>query len=245
MASSLLYKPILIEKLWIPNFIRFGESIRPRIKKKGFKALSLTSGTEEDEVPEIQSLLQSRLVDKKKDICLWAYTHHKKLRLEVYGARVLGSSRYDYTILNNKAAISGEFPYGVLNLDMASQDPPSEKGRIERELESVEATFQLQAHNPANKVIGFVLAYTTLIDEKPIDVFSLIKRLNVHHEDGWAGLKPGDFEPVADTPEAKIELTQRVFAVLMPKYGFETLGLERLTLGNIHSIVVGVGRSVS
>jgi hypothetical protein len=240
MSSSIAsYKTQLIERLWMPSLVKFSETIKPRIKRKQFRALSLTAAA--DEVPEIQMFLQSGLVFKKRDICLWTYTHIKKLRLEVSGARVLVSARYENTMIQNSSAVSNEFPFEILNLDFVSQDPLIGDGRLEAELESIEATFRLQSANPQNRRCGFSVAYTTLLDEHPINASSLIQKLNSYHADGWPGIPLKSFNPVAVTKEEKIELIQRILVTLASKYGYRQLGFSALTLDDVHSIVVGAG----
>jgi len=237
LQSPKAYKKRLIGKLWLPKAQHYGNILRPRLRKnKRLKILSLTS---DDNYVEIPRLIEGGLA-YKQDVFLWTYDHFKKMRLQSEGFQVLTPARYEDTVTKSSGVIAEHFPFGILNLDFISQDPKMSQGRMELEIESIEATFKLQAKSPADSLQGFILIYTTMVDENSVDVKNLISKLNSYHVDGWPGLAISSYPSLAATLNEKTGIINKVLKAIPSKYDYTLLGCHPVTVDNILSVVLAV-----
>ena len=237
--STKPYKDSLIDKLWLPMARQYGSVLRPRLRKnRRLKTLSLTS---DRDYVEITRLIEEGLT-YKQNVFLWTYDHFKKMRLESEGFQVLVPARYEHTVTSSPDVIAEYFPFGMMNLDFLSQDPETSQGRMELEIESIEATFGLQVKDRQNSPEGFILIYTTLVDEKPVDVRSLIGKLNSYHVDGWGGLEASSYSNLAATLGEKTNTVKKILKTIPGKYGYKLLGCHSATVGSILSVVLAVKR---
>lgn len=230
------YKSQLTEKFWLPKVQKYAKLLRPRLRDKHLKILTLTS---DDNYCETLRFIEHRLTSKD-EIFLWTYDHHKRMRLEAERFQVLPTAKYEDTIINSSQVISSHFPFEILNLDFFAQDPTTEEGRVELEIESVEATVRLQKMKQTESLKGFVTIYTTLFDGNAVDVGKLANRLNSYHVDGWAGIDGSAYPGSVKTMKEKVNVIERLLADISKKYGYEVAGCNHVTPTEIISIVMAV-----
>lgn len=208
----------LIDELWLKIVKKTGSFLYPRLKNKKMKMFTLTSDVNFAEIPRF---VESKLTTKKK-IVAWNYSHIKIWRLEpepqISPAIVLGSTRFEDSILSSGTALIGHFPFDVINLDFSSQDCVSNQGRIEKELESLEKTIRIQ--KSVEQLKGFALIYTTLINSKEIDCQTIINKSNRMISTGWGGLILDDLPTGTANAIEKSIIIQTVLSQLASKYGF-------------------------
>ena len=239
MSQYKAYKGHLIAKLWVPKAQEYGNVLRPRLRKnKRLKILSLTS---HDSFPEVSEFIQARLA-VRADVFVWNYDYFKKMRLQSEGFNVLGvvAARYEDTLTKSSNAVADYFTFGILNLDFASQDPVTAEGSIESEVESIEVTFRLQKERQTDSLQGFVLIYTTLIDDSNLNITGLISRLNSYRVNGWAGLNSSLYPNDVPTAVGKVDVIRKLLEEIARKYNYSVLGYDCITSNDIHSLVLGV-----
>jgi hypothetical protein len=185
--------------------------------------------------------MQERLTSRD-EIFLWTYDHIKRMRLEAERFQVMPTAKYEDTIISSSQVISDHFPFEVLNLDFLSQEPTIGEGRVEMEIESIEATVRLQKAKQTVSLKGFVMIYTTPLDEIAVDVGKLANRLNAYHVDGWMGVTVSEYPSIVKSVKEKVEVIEKLLAEISKKYGYEVLGCNHMTPNELVSIVIGVKR---
>lgn len=213
-------KDQLLEELWIAFVRRSGSLFYPRLRKKRMKIFTLTSDTNFLEIPKF---VESKLTNKK-NILAWNYSHIKVWRLEtepqISPAIVLGATRFEDSILSNNHPLINYFPFDVLNLDFSSQEPGSHEGRMEKEIQSLERTIEIQKRVGV-QLGGFALIYTTLLNSREINCHTIIQRSDDMRFQRWPGLNLND-QPVRTSNQVeKMRIVEKILCQLTSKYGFD------------------------
>lgn len=172
---------------------------------------------------EIPKFIEEKMTTKN-DIVVWNYDHIIRVRLEtdpdVAPGRVLGTGKYEDSVSGNlPASLDPYFPFEIVNLDFTSQNPSLENGRIEKEILSVEHTI---AHHKAKDANGFVLIYTTIIDNNNLDFSSIISKSNQLQIHGWSGLSEGGFNQTISICDEKIGCIENILQQFCQKYEYDS-----------------------
>lgn len=159
----------------------------------------------------------------KNDIVVWNYDHIVRVRLEsdkdIAPAKVLGTGKYEDSVSVSLPTVLGQyFPFEIINLDFSSQNPPLENGRIEKEILSVEYTI---SHQKARGPKGFVLIYTTIIDDNTLDSAAIVNNSNRLQISGWAGLSDEEFDQNITDCDGKVTCIEDVLQQFCSKYGYD------------------------
>jgi hypothetical protein len=161
-------KKLVVNDLWLPLARKGGDHLFPlKRKHKGMKLLTLTDMDHQ----EVKIFEENKLT-KREDVVAWNHSYHQALRLETElgPSKVLSIGRFDDVMNDGGREILDDLPCELLNMDFFSQNPSSAKGRIEKEVNGeniiVERLNKLQ-------VKGFVLFYTTLMDQIDLHITSL------------------------------------------------------------------------
>lgn len=242
MLSNSDYKNIFIDSFWLPRIQFYSVRICPRLRKnKHLKLLSITSSIN---ISEVDKFIKARMM-QKEEVRLCTPNHLIRYRIETEkGYNVLPACRYEQMIINNPDGISNHFPFGIMNLDFISQDPTSKEGRIETEIESIEATFKLQKKYQQDLPKGFILIYTTLIDDIDIQTYKIVEKLNSYPFFGWSGVNSINLPQVAKTLQEKKSIIQKFIKSMPCKYHYKLLGYDVKEKDKIHSVMIGVINSV-
>src|SRR3989304_2765064 len=97
---------------------------------------------------------EEKKLTQREDVAVWTKDTLKRIRLETESIDiVLGGSLYEQSILGNNCPLHEHFPMDIINLDFTSQDPDLGNGRIEKELESLEKTVNLQNQKQGQKLL--------------------------------------------------------------------------------------------
>lgn len=216
MVNAPSVKNELIDKFWLPTTLKWGNVLRPRLKKnKKLKLLTLTSDVSFGEVAKFEE----GGLTKKEHVVAWTYSHIKKLRLEteISPARVFGPARYETCTSRSSFPIKGHFSFDMINLDFLSQDPSFEIGRVEKEMKSLEETIRLQ------KEMGgdiFILMYTTVLNSNDLDYTSVVQTSNNMPVLGWAGLPSEVFPGKIGEQAEKMRCIETVLSRICSKYEY-------------------------
>jgi len=216
MSEVLDLKDRLIKELWLPKTQDGSNIFFPRLKKnKKMKLLTLTSDTNFQEIVEFE---ENNLTEKEC-VVVWTHSHIKKLRLEteLSPAKVLGATRYENSTLRSSFAISEHFPFDIINLDFSSQQPDLESGRIEKEIQSLEKTIQLQRECQRT---GFMLIYTTLLNSNELNYQGIAVASDEIHVSGWPGLGLGEFSSRIANQMEKMTCIESVLNKICLKYNY-------------------------
>lgn len=209
-------KDQLISNLWLPAVINAGNSFYPRLRKnKKMKLLSLTNDRNFNEIPRFE---ENKLT-RREDVAVWTRDSLKRIRLETESVGIaLGGELFENSILGSNCPLHEHFPRDVLNLDFSSQDPDSQGGRIEKELESLEKVVSLQHQNNGN---NFVLIYTTILDSNNLDKDKVIQSSDAVRVQGWAGLNISNFSQPIPDENGKKSFIEEVIKKICQKYGYQ------------------------
>jgi hypothetical protein len=198
--------------------------------------LSLTS---DENFVEIPAFVDAKLT-LRDTVFLLTYSNFRRMRLESEGFEVLTTARYEDIISSTSNELTESFPFEILNLDFLSQDPTAHDGRVEREIESIEITFKLENERQSGALRGFILIYTTLIDEKTIDLRGLVTKLNSHSVDGWSGMNPSHYPNAATTLDQKLSSLEKLVKDMAAKYGYTVINYYQTSPDALCSVILGV-----
>lgn len=189
-------KTSLLGEMWLPLAQKGGEHLYPlRKKNKGMRLFTLT----DMDYQEVKVLEEKKLT-KREHIVAWTNSQQQVYRLEAELGRsvILCEGRLDDAIVLDSQAVSENFPCELLNLDFLSQNPVINTiGRIEKELRVAHVLVGLL--NKA-ELRGFVLFYTTALDQVDIDSTSLAFPVTL----------PLGFVSPADIIDKKIEFIKNI-----------------------------------
>ena len=221
-------KDDLINQLWLRIAKEGGKQLIPRLRtNKKMKTLTLTNDTNYNEIP---GLISSQLT-QKPHVYAWNHEYFKFLRLETEGIanKVLGTTRYEDSVNESSCELLEHFPFDLVNLDFSSQDPESENGRLEREINGIEATIKLQKER-RNAKKGYVLIYTTLINSKELDCSILIQNCRSFSVSGWTQDIQFNGNPTVVTDcSTKVGIVESILNQLSEKYGYD-IEIEKMEL---------------
>lgn len=206
----------LIDKFWLPTTIKWGNILRPRLKKnKRLKLLTLTSDIGFREVLKFE---EGELTEREY-VVAWTHSHLKKLRLEteISPAKIFGLARYENSASSSTFPIEEYFPFDMINLDFASQEPRFEVGRLEGEIKSLEQTIKLQKAKGGST---FIFVYTTILNSNELDYTSIERTSNNIPVSGWAGLPSGKFPHKIGAQTEKIMCIETVLSGICSKYKY-------------------------
>lgn len=162
-------KTSLLNELWLPLAQKGGEHLFPlRKKNKGMRLFTLT----DMDYQEVKAFEEKKLT-KREYVVAWTHSQQQVYRLEpeLGRSKILCEGRLDDAIGIDSQSISESFPCELLNLDFMSQNPVINTiGRIEKELR-VEHVLVSLLNKLESK--GFVLFYTTMLDQIELDSASL------------------------------------------------------------------------
>lgn len=161
-------KALLVNDLWLPLVRRGGDQLFPqRRNHKRMKLFTLTDMNYQ----EVKAFEDNKLT-KREDVVAWNHSHLQVYRLETELGRskVICEGRFDDVINIESQAISDDLPCDILNLDFFSQIPINSDGRIEREINGENILITLLSNL---QIKGFILLYTTLLDQVNLSVASL------------------------------------------------------------------------
>jgi len=153
-------KTSLVNDLWLPLAKKGGDQLFPlRRKHKKMKLFTLTDMNYQ----EVKAFEDNKLT-KREDLVAWNHSHQQAYRLETELGRskVICEGRFDDAIIIESQVISDDLPCDILNLDYFSQIPINSDGRIEREINAENVLVSLLSNL---QIKGFVLLYTTLLDQ--------------------------------------------------------------------------------
>lgn len=208
-------KDRLITELWLPIAIEAGTGFYPKLRKnKKMRLLSLTNDRNFNEIVRFE---ENKLT-QREDVAVWTKDTLKRIRLETESIDiVLGGSLYEQSILGNNCPLQEHFPRDIINLDFTSQDPDLGNGRIEKELESLEKTVNLQNQKQGK---NFLLIYTTIIDSCNLDKDGIVRTSDSIRINGWGGLNINNFsQPLSDENEKKAFIEEAIKGMCQ-KYGY-------------------------
>ena len=210
-------KSQLIEELWMPT-IKEGSDylISKRKKNKEMKVFSLTSPSN---FQEIGSLLEENIT-KRSLIVAWNSDFTKIIRLatELGESLILGPTRYEFSILDNGCDLIEHFPFHIMNLDFSSQAPSNVRGRIEKELLSIENTISLQRQTGRS----FILLFTTILNGHNLDMQTVCDESDMMRLRGWPGICLEEKfieEPITNQAD-KISSIECLLNKFSQKYGY-------------------------
>jgi len=203
------------------NCDRSGDEFLSETKKN--KKMKLISLTNDRNFNEIAKLEENKLI-LREDVVIWTKDSMKRLRLETELIGIaLGGSLYEQSILGNNCPLHEHFPRDIINLDFTSQDPDLGNGRIEKELESLEKTVNLQNQRQDR---NFVLIYTTIIDSCNLDKDGIICTSDSITVDDWGGLNINNFsQPISDG-NGKTAFIAEIIKRMCQKYGYRNSKLS-------------------
>jgi hypothetical protein len=162
-------KSKLLNELWLPLAQRGGAQLFPARKKhKKMRLFTLT----DIEHQEIKAFEENKLT-KREDVVAWTYSQQQAYRLETELGRskVICEGRLDDVINVDGHMVSESFPCEMLNLDFLSQSPSrNSNGRVEKELRGGQILVGLLKKFEQK---GFILFYTTILDESNLTVTNL------------------------------------------------------------------------
>ena len=216
MVCTSEVKNKLIDEFWLPTATKWGNVLRPRLKKnKRFRLLTLTSDVGFSEVLRFE---EGELTEKQH-VVAWTHSHLKKLRLEteISPAKVFGPARYESCASSPTFPIQEHFPFDVINLDFSSQEPKFDAGRLESEISSLERTIKLQRAKGGN---DFIFVYTTILNSNELDYTRIEQTSNGMPVSGWAGLPSGQFPRKIGAQKEKIVCIQTVLSGICSKYNY-------------------------
>ncbi len=154
-------KQILVNDLWLPLVKDGGDQLFPRRRiHKNMKLFTLTDMNYE----EIKIFEENKLT-KRENIIAWNHSYQQTLRLETELGRsvILSEGRLDDALNEDNQTMPENFACDILNLDFTSQKPINgAAGRIENEINCGNILISILNNNQMN---GFVLIYTTLLDQ--------------------------------------------------------------------------------
>jgi len=170
-------KTLLVNDLWLPLVKDGGDQLLPRLRKhKKMKLFTLTNMNYQ----EIRVFEENKLT-KREDVIAWNHSQHQALRLETELGRskILCEGRFDDAVNDESQLLLAHSPYHILNLDFSSQEPINiSTGRIEREINAGNVFVNLLNNHQTN---GFVLLYTTLLDQVDLNSNALTFPLSMLH----------------------------------------------------------------
>ena len=208
-------KDRLIAELWLPIAIEAGTGFYPRLRKN--KKMRLFSLTNDRNFNEIVKFEENKLT-QREDVAVWTKDTLKRIRLETESIDiVLGGSLYEQSILGNNCPLHEHFPMDIINLDFTSQDPDLGNGRIEKELESLEKTVNLQNQKQGK---NFLLMYTTIIDSNNLNKDGVIHTSDSIRVNGWSGLNINNFSQPLIDENSKKSFIEEVIKEICQKYGY-------------------------
>lgn len=216
MIYSRHVRDVLIDSFWFPTTQKWGNTLCPtRKKNKRMKLLTLLSDVSFREVAKFEEGELTR----KEHVVAWNYSYPKKLRLEtdISPVKVLGPGRYENCASSSSFSIEEYFPFDVINLDFASQDPSLEAGRIEKEIGSVEDTIKLQKAKGGD---SFILFYTTVLNSNDLDYERIVQTSNNMPMLRWSGLPSEEFTGRIGKQDEKIRCIKTVVSEICSKYGY-------------------------
>lgn len=222
------FKDKLVEELWLPTTQKWGNVLRPRVKKnRRLRLLTLTSDVSFEEVTKFEK----EELTQRECVVAWNFSHIKKLRLEteISPAKVFGPPRYENCASSASFPIKEYFPFDVINLDFSSQDPAFEAGRIEKEIGSVENTIKLQKTKGSD---SFILVYTTVLNANDLDYESIVQTSNNIPSSGWSGLPSEEFPVKVVKQEEKMQCIETVVRKICSKYGYNyEIEMKAISIG--------------
>lgn len=222
MIDILPHKHVLVDKLWLPTTQKWGNVLRPKVRKnKRLKLLTLTSHVDFEEITK----LEEEELTEKECVVVWTHSHIKKLRLEteISPAKVIGIARYENCASNPNFVIKDHFPFDIVNLDFSSQDPIFDPGRIEEEVRSLEDTIKLQSDAGGGT---FIIFYTTVLNSNVLDYETIVHRSNSVPVLGWVGLSQDDFPTKIAAQVDKMRCIEAVVSCMCSKYKY-SVEIER------------------
>ncbi len=207
----------LIEEHWFPIVKEAGGHFYNRRKNKQMRLFTLSNGVVFTELIR----LEAENLIKRGDAILWVSNMIKAVRAETESrGAVLSGSICDESILGATSQLNPFFPRDILNLDFPSQDSNSNNSRLERELEKSEQFMSLQN---LKHCIGFVLLFTTVINNEAINGNIVKNNSDAMREDGWGGLALGNFPQSVVDNNQKLDFIKHILQSLCPKYKYRVL----------------------
>lgn len=212
-------KERLIDELWMPVVENGGSIFYPRQRNKKMKLFTLTSPSN---FREVTAIMNSKLT-RKDLITGWNYKSANRWSLEAEGKMdiVLGSTRYEDSIISCVHEIRKRFPFDIVNLDFSSQNPELEINRLEREILGVEHTVKLQVEK---KNRGMVLIYTTLLNSNQLHLERIKQNSDRIKIQGWNGLSIDRLPSTAADCCKKTKCLEETLQQICFKYQYETIG---------------------
>lgn len=161
-------KTKLISILWLPLVINGGNQLYPRLRKhKNMNLFSLT----DHHIKEIIAFDENK-ISKRENVIAWNQSHLEAFRLETElgVSEVVCEGKFEDAIIEEGLSITNYLHCDIFNLDFLSQNPNSVGGRIENEINGTNALIGIL---DSIDISGFVLLYTTLLDQYELDFESL------------------------------------------------------------------------
>lgn len=218
MSSYTTIRRQLIKELWEPALVDLSNIIDSHHRKnKKLMILSLSDASD-NSFADVQCFLKNKL-STKNNIRLWSGDYVKKQRLESSGCEVVFKGRYERGI----ESAEDIFPFDIINLDYPSQELERYEKRIEQELSGVNTTLDFQIRRDKK---SFIIIYTTLLDEAPINLISIINKLNIP--------KPPDIT------DAKPKQLDTILCQLIEGKSLKILDKKYMNLDSIFSIILGI-----
>lgn len=218
-------KDRLIAELWLPIAIEAGTGFYPRLRKN--KKMRLFSLTNDRNFNEIVKFEENKLT-QREDVAVWTKDTLKRIRLETESIDiVLGGSLYEQSIWGNNCPLHEHFPMDIINLDFTSQDPDLGNGRIEKELESLEKTVNLQNQKQGK---NFLLMYTTIIDSNNLNKDGVIHTSDSIRVNGWSGLNINNFSQPLIDENSKKSFIEELIKKICQKYGYRNSTSNNLVI---------------
>ncbi len=223
-------KDELIDALWLPAARRVADVLRhPLTKNKELNVFTLTNARN---CREITRFAEDGLTDKELVIA-WNSNHIVAMRIEtdIAPKEVITYFRYEDRCCNSaEHPLAEHAPLDVLNMDFSSQGHDYE-ARVEKELESIERTIQLQGCASAG---AFLIVYTTILaDTIGVNPQQINARSDETVVRGWAGLQLDSANPAS--AEEKADCLRDAIVGISRKHGYGSEITEELrSLGNDH-----------
>ena len=208
-------KTKIANEFWKVKFTEIGQLVEPRKKKKALKVLSLTNSRNTEEV----KILTCEHISSKSNLFAWCNDSIESLSLasESKYNDIIDDTKFEETLLNCPThKIDGCFPFHIFNMDFTSQSPESANGRMEKELHSIEKVIEKQ--KSVNSPSSWLMLFTTLIDNKPIDADEIVRNSDTFSRGGWDGLALSKTGSVNVRAEIKAILLE-FFEKIKDKYG--------------------------
>lgn len=216
-------KTSLVNDLWLPLAIIGGDELFPRRKKqKRMKMFTLTNM----DYQEIVAFKNAKLI-KREDVIAWNHNYIQAIRLETELGRskIVCERRFEDEVIDDSQPISADLSCDIFNLDYVSQDPDSVRGRIEREIICGKVLVGLLSNFQSS---GFVLLYTTLLDQVDLTLSNL--NFPIQHASSYPN-------PISETGD-KVTFIKEVMTSVIREHDYNIHEPREMiiSLGNLDNV---------